>query len=354
MLKTYREVESMGVKFNYYYGKEAETFSFFRIPKLLFTDETFRNLSSDAKVLYGILLDRMSLSMKNGWIDEENKVYIIFTIEEIAQIMCCATQKATKILQELDYTKGIGLIEKKRLGLGKPNILYVKNFIVQSSDKESVEKDEEFTEEEEIINQELLNSQLKNGENHNSGNVKITKQELLKSQCNNTNINNTEYNNTEYNNTSPISPSKKDMEKGRLCNQDEDMEVEVIRKVIKQKIEYPVLIKEEEKEKVDLILNLMTEVIKNKKDIKVNQSSVNYKTVRKQLLSLKKEHIKYVLSVLGENKQKIKNLRAYLISLLYNAPVNILGMTVSEAGIESGTTDYSKDRQIWQDFLNTT
>ena len=354
MLKTYREVESMGVKFNYYYGKEAETFSFFRIPKLLFTDETFRNLSSDAKVLYGILLDRMSLSMKNGWIDEENKVYIIFTIEEIAQIMCCATQKATKILQELDYTKGIGLIEKKRLGLGKPNILYVKNFIVQSSDKESVEKDEEFTEEEEIINQELLNSQLKNGENHNSGNVKITKQELLKSQCNNTNINNTEYNNTEYNNTSPISPSKKDMEKGRLCNQDEDMEVEVIRKVIKQKIEYPVLIKEEEKEKVDLILNLVTEVIKNKKDIKVNQSSVNYKTVRKQLLSLKKEHIKYVLSVLGENKQKIKNLRAYLISLLYNAPVNILGMTVSEAGIESGTTDYSKDRQIWQDFLNTT
>ena len=354
MLKTYREVESMGVKFNYYYGKEAETFSFFRIPKLLFTDETFRNLSSDAKVLYGILLDRMSLSMKNGWIDEENKVYIIFTIEEIAQIMCCATQKATKILQELDYTKGIGLIEKKRLGLGKPNILYVKNFIVQSSDKESVEKDEEFTEEEEIINQELLNSQLKNGENHNSGNVKITKQELLKSQCNKTNINNTEYNNTEYNNTSPISPSKKDMEKGRLCNQDEDMEVEVIRKVIKQKIEYPVLIKEEEKEKVDLILNLMTEVIKNKKDIKVNQSSVNYKTVRKQLLSLKKEHIKYVLSVLGENKQKIKNLRAYLISLLYNAPVNILGMTVSEAGIESGTTDYSKDWQIWQDFLNTT
>ena len=75
----------MGVKFNYYYGKEAEAFSFFRIPKLLFTDEAFRVLSSDAKVLYGILLDRMSLSMKNGWIDEENKVYIIFTIEEIAQ-----------------------------------------------------------------------------------------------------------------------------------------------------------------------------------------------------------------------------------------------------------------------------
>ena len=189
----------MGVKFNYYYGKEAEAFSFFRIPKLLFTDEAFRVLSSDAKVLYGILLDRISLSMKNGWIDEENKVYIIFTIEEIAETMCCATQKATKILQELDDKKGIGLIEKKRLGLGRPNILYVKNFIVQLSDEEGIEKDEYFTGEEEIINHELLKPQLKNYENHNSGNVKFTKQELLKSQCNKTNINNTEYNDTEYN-----------------------------------------------------------------------------------------------------------------------------------------------------------
>ena len=123
----------MDIKFNYYYGKEAENFSFFRIPKLLFTDPIFTKLSSDAKVLYGILLDRMNLSMKNNWIDEENKVYIIFTIEEIAEIMCCATQKATKILQELDDKKGIGLIEKKRLGLGKPNILYVKNFIIQET-----------------------------------------------------------------------------------------------------------------------------------------------------------------------------------------------------------------------------
>ena len=132
------------------------------------------------------------------------------------------------------------------------------------------------------------------------------------------------------------------------------MEVELIRKVIKQKIEYPVLIEEEEKERIDLIINLMTEAIQNKKDIKVNQNSVNYKTVRERLLSLKKEHIKYVLSVLGKNSQNIKNLRAYLISLLYNAHSNILGMTISETVIESCTTDYSKDRQIWQDFLNTT
>ena len=235
----------MNIKFNYYYGKEAEQFSFFRIPKLLFTDEAFKDLSSDAKVLYGILLDRMSLSMKNNWIDEENKVYIIFTIEEIANIMCCATQKATKILQELDDKKGIGLVEKKRLGLGKPNILYVKNFIIQET-KEQTDVQEEIT------NQELLQSQNQNDENHNSGNVIFTKQELLKSQCNKTNYNKTEYSNTEYNNTTPISPSK-----------DRAMEMEEIEKILKHQIDYPALIEEQpkEKEKIDLMVNLMKEAI---------------------------------------------------------------------------------------------
>ena len=313
----------MNIKFNYYYGKEAEQFSFFRIPKLLFTDEAFKDLSSDAKVLYGILLDRMSLSMKNNWIDEENKVYIIFTIEEIANIMCCATQKATKILQELDDKKGIGLVEKKRLGLGKPNILYVKNFIIQET-KEQTDVQEEIT------NQELLQSQNQNDENHNSGNVIFTKQELLKSQCNKTNYNKTEYSNTEYNNTTPISPSK-----------DRAMEMEEIEKILKHQIDYPALIEEQpkEKEKIDLMINLMTEAIQNKTDIRINQSRTAYKTVREQLLSLQKEHIKYVLSVLRENKQKIINLRAYLLSLLYNAPVNILGITTS-ASTKSGITDY--------------
>ena len=328
----------MDIKFNYYYGKEAENFSFFRIPKLLFTDPIFTKLSSDAKVLYGILLDRMNLSMKNNWIDEENKVYIIFTIEEIAEIMCCATQKATKILQELDDKKGIGLVEKKRLGLGKPNILYVKNFIFQE-EKEKIDAQEEIT------NQELCKSQFKNDENHNSRNVNFTKQELLKSQCNNTNLNKTEYSDTEYNNTSPISPSKE--------NKKEDMEVEEITKILKQNINYTFLVEEQpqEKEKIDLVIDLMSEAIQSKTDIRINQKMTAYETVKEQFLSLQKEHISYVLLVLDENKRKITNLRAYLLSLLYNAPINILGMTTDA---KSGNTDYSKDKEIWQQLFNTT
>lgn len=119
------------VQFEYFRGMEAEQYSFYRVPKVLFTAECFKSLSCEAKVLYGLLLDRMSLSIKNRWFDEEDRVYIVFTVEEIAELLNCGTQKAVKLLKELDMEKGIGLIEKRRLGLGKPNVIYVKNFMVK-------------------------------------------------------------------------------------------------------------------------------------------------------------------------------------------------------------------------------
>lgn len=100
------------IQFDYFRGMEAEQYSFYRVPKILFTAECFRLLSCEAKVLYGLLLDRMSLSIKNRWFDKEDRVYIIFTVEEIAELMNCGTQKAVKLLKELDTDKGIGLIEK--------------------------------------------------------------------------------------------------------------------------------------------------------------------------------------------------------------------------------------------------
>ena len=114
------------MQYEYFYGAQAEQFSFYRIPKALFTEPNFRELSTDAKVLYGILLDRMSLSLKNQWLDAQNKVYIIFTVEEIMDSLNCANQKATRLMVELE--KQAGLIERKRQGLGRPNLIYVKNF----------------------------------------------------------------------------------------------------------------------------------------------------------------------------------------------------------------------------------
>ena len=110
---------------DYFYGQAGELFSFFRIPKALFQEQRFQNLSTDAKILYGILLDRMSLSAKNGWRDEQGRVYIIYTVREVQESLCCAEHKAVKLFRELE---DIGLIERKRRGLGRPSLIYVKDF----------------------------------------------------------------------------------------------------------------------------------------------------------------------------------------------------------------------------------
>ena len=150
------------MNFEYYYGHEAEQFTFYRIPKLLIKDKRFSGISSDAKMLYGLMLDRMQLSIKNGWIDEVNRVYIIYTVEQIMEDLCCCKEKAIKILSELNGQKGIGLIEKIRRGLGKPDIIYVKNFVIQ--DDEMDENDSDFhdshSEEQEISTLRSTESRL--------------------------------------------------------------------------------------------------------------------------------------------------------------------------------------------------
>ena len=127
------------INFDYYYGIEAEQLSFYRVPRLLIKDERFKGLSSDAKLLYGLMLDRMSLSMKNGWLDDENRAYIIYTVDAIMEDLGCSKPTCTKIMRELDSENGIGLIEKKRRGLGKPDIIYVKNFSSVPDEKEEKE-----------------------------------------------------------------------------------------------------------------------------------------------------------------------------------------------------------------------
>lgn len=116
------------LKLPYFYGHEAEQYSFYRIPKQLISDSRFRNVSTDAKLLYGLMLDRMGLSMKNGWLDEQGRVYIFFVLDEIQELLQCGHEKAVKLLAELDSEKGIGLIERIKQGQGKPTIIYVKQF----------------------------------------------------------------------------------------------------------------------------------------------------------------------------------------------------------------------------------
>lgn len=127
--------------FNYFYGTEADQFSFYRIPKALFTDSYFKDLSSDAKILYGLMLDRMSLSIKNQWFDDKNRAYIYFSIEDIMELLNCGRNKAIKSMRELDDETGIGLIEKRRQGFGKVNVIYVKTFMPEKTDEKKFEEE---------------------------------------------------------------------------------------------------------------------------------------------------------------------------------------------------------------------
>ncbi len=115
------------LKLSYHYGNEGEQYSFYRIPKILFTDDRYRGLSFEAKMLYGFMLDRMALSVKNGWFDDNNKVYIYYTLENACTDMGQGHSKMVRVMAELDSKKGFGLIERKKQGQGKPTIIYVKN-----------------------------------------------------------------------------------------------------------------------------------------------------------------------------------------------------------------------------------
>ena len=326
------------IQFDYFRGMEAEQYSFYRVPKVLFTAECFKSLSCEAKVLYGLMLDRMSLSIKNRWFDEEDRVYIIFTVEEIAVLLNCGTQKAVKLMKELDDNQGIGLIEKKRLGLGKPNVIYVKNFILKEkcSPEQRGKAPENLgnTQNSEnhnsrivkTTNQELPESQFKNDENHTSRIVEITTQEVPNSQSNNTDINNTDFNETDFNEIDSIqsylSPSAGEV---RPVGEDVIERMETYRALIQENIDYECFLDRREKEDVDELIELMVEILMMPDDsvVRIGGADKPVSVVKSRFLKLTYSHIEYVLFSLHRNTSKVANIRAYLLTTLYNSSMKM-------------------------------
>ena len=281
--------------YDYFYGAESEQFSFYRIPKVLFTEERFKNISAEAKVLYGLLLDRMSLSAKNGWQDKENRVYIIFTIEDIMEAMGCADQKAGKLLYELENK--CRLIERKRQGLGKPNLIYVKNFVTPSE------------------------SRFLNRENHDSGEVKITDQEPLKSRSNNT-----EYNNTEFSDTDSFPFTSFREGHGRESKRSDANQRERYREIISENVSYEILLQDfpYDRDILTEILELMVDTVcTTRSTVRISGDDKPAEVVKCQLLKLDSEHIRFVMEGLKDNTTRIRNMRQYLLATLYNAPLTI-------------------------------
>ena len=189
--------------FNYFYGTEADQFSFYRIPKALFTDSYFKDLSSDAKILYGLMLDRMSLSIKNQWFDDKNRAYIYFSIEDIMELLNCGRNKAIKSMRELDDETGIGLIEKRRQGFGKVNVIYVKTFMPEKADEKKFEEElKKFKKQTSVENEESTEVYISNfmkSQNQTSRSPENKLQEVYISNPNNTNLSDTEMNDNKSN-----------------------------------------------------------------------------------------------------------------------------------------------------------
>ncbi len=358
------------VQFEYFHNDDSDQYSFYRIPKLLFTEEYFSSLSCEAKVLYGLMLDRMSLSLKNKWFDEQNRAYIIFTIEDVMELLNCKSQKAVKIMKELDAEDGIGLIEKIRQGFGKPNIIYVKNFMIKETEEQQqqvqqnelpkncenqnsviqnpadfstvdgenqnsvMRKPGDFSSVDgenqnsvtrkpanfSIVDGENQNSVMQNpgdfsnadSENQNSVIVKIKNQECRKSKSNYT-----DYSKTDISKNNPIYLSKTGLMD----------EIDTYKSVVKKNINYTCFendwaydIKMVD-ELIDLIVEIMT--LPDAITVRIGGVEKNVALVKSQFMKLKKAHIEYVMNCLKKNTTKIVNIRAYLLTTLYNAPLTM-------------------------------
>ena len=270
---------------DYFYGQTGELFSFYRIPKALFQEQRFQSLSTDAKTFYGILLDRMSLSAKNGWLDEQNRVFIIFTIEDVKRSLCCADNKATKLLRELEE---FGLIERKRRGLGRPSLVYVKNFSADSS-----------------------KTRFQNRENHESGGFKSASQDPAKPRCNKT-----DKNNTEMNETYPFNSEETDGMSQR----------EQLEKYFSQSLEVELLLRlcPDDEDIIYQIVDLLVDTCATKrKMLRIAGDDRPAEVVRSRFMKLNADHIKFVLKCLAENSSPIRNMKQYLLASLYNAPTTM-------------------------------
>ena len=272
----------------YFYGCEAEQYTFYRIPKALFTNPSYRKLSSDAKILYGLMLDRMGLSLRNQWVDEENRVFIYFTLEDAQEYLYCGHTKGVALFAELEK---VGLIERKKQGLGRPAKVYVLKFIEEEQ------------------------SEVQTSGNEKSRLPKNGTQDFPKAEANNTEYNKTELN---ENNLSTVE---------RMMDFDEDSAL------LRKNIEYE-LLKEQlgtDEELLEEIVDLLEDTLVSQKDeVRIGAEYFPQEVVRNRLFKLNSEHIKYVIDCLKTNTTKVRNIRGYLLTLLYNAPVTMNSYYIAE------------------------
>ena len=312
---------------DYYYGNEAEQYSFYRIPKALLTDPRYKSVSIEAKVLYGLLLDRMGLSIKNGWMDSSQRVYIYSTQEDAMALMSCGKDKATNLFRELDKD-GVGLIERKKQGPGRPTRIYVKNFILppdpgQPQQPEPTPPPRAPQTAENQQSRPLDSTALLTAEIPQSAPLEIRSLDGGFSAPNKTEKKKTELNDTD---PSILPPTPLPPVRARPKNGMRMDEMDRYRELIKENIDYDLLLTEHpyDEETLEGYVELMVEVCCSRRDfIRIAGDEVATGVVKSRFLKLNHDHIAYVLESLSQNTTLVKNVKAYTLAALYNAPTTM-------------------------------
>ena len=278
---------------NYFTGGQADLFSFYRLPKILFTDPRFRVISAEAKILYGLLLDRMSLSAKNSWLDSMGRVYIIFTVEEIMESLACGNKKAVGLLRELE--EKAGLIERRRQGLGRPNLIYVKNFA------------------------EVSEGNVQKCQNDTPRGVVSTRQEMFKGHGNKTN-----QNYTDSIETDPFLSGETGEDAGMEAEGNEPRAM--YQNYFLNQLNFDSLIEgnpEDEEMLREMQELLVDTVCSNRKMIRIAGDAQPFEVVTGRRMKLNSDHIRFVLLCMKENTTQVRNMRQYILAALYNAPLTM-------------------------------
>lgn len=323
--------------YDYFYNNENEQYQFLQMPWLLIKDEQFKTLMSDAKILYSLLLNRTFLSKKNGWIDEQGRVYLIYTVEEIKEDLNCGREKAIKSMQALAK---IGLVQTIRRGLGKPNLIYVKNFATSCKYQSNPEKEPESH----------INTQT--SEKPTSGNSKSRLQEVRKADSSNTNSINTNFSNIKSESTSDRNEKvihnhdidnelleiNRDKEKEPLISETNhstetksssqsqnailtEYDYNTYRKILQEKIEYSHYLKysSADIDLIDELVDCMLDVILTKGEtVKINGENKNRQMVTNQYLKINSADIDLIIAKYKEQRHKITHIHNYLKTILYN------------------------------------
>lgn len=318
----YGKDKIMSTKFDYYYTHEAEQFTFYRIPKALFTEPLFRDLSVEAKVLYGLMLDRVGLSIRSGWVDEQDRVYIYFTVADIQQQLGCGHNKAVRLLKELDTD--MGLIRRKRQGLGKPDRIYVMNFVtghVQSSENGNSDASEKPQDGEVVPESVPQRDELETTTVPQTGLLEVSKEAAIKN----------ENNQTEY--SSDPSIQIKSGEDGWVDQNYADCYA-----LLQNKWGYAALEDNYQRSQLQGIFSLGADVLSARTPtVRVGRQDLPWQQVADRLLSLDFTHIDYVLECMNRKvSRSVRNMRNYLLTALYNAPTTIDAYVAAQFARQEG------------------